>query len=60
MVTKQMIEHKADDRLQTFFKVNADHPVLQLNRKIETNRMGFHIYSQVFCNTESYTLYGTF
>ncbi len=50
----------ADERLQRHFKVAPGHPVLQLNRKIETNRMGFYFYSQVFCNTESYTLYGTF
>ena len=57
---QKLLAIKADERLQSFFKVNDDHPVLQLNRKIETNRIGFHIYSQVFCNTESYTLYGTF
>ncbi|MGF7139902.1 GntR family transcriptional regulator [Roseimarinus sediminis] len=51
---------KADERLQHHFKVNADHPVLQLDRKMETNRIDFYLYSQVFCNTESYTLYGTF
>lgn len=50
----------ADERLKGFFKVGSGHPVLQLNRKIETNRPGFNIYSQVFCNTDEYALYGTF
>ncbi len=50
----------ADRRLQKHFGVNEGHPVVQLNRKIETNRMGFFIYSQVFCNTADYALYGTF
>lgn len=50
----------ADDTLQRHFNVSKGHPVLQLNRKIETNRIGFYFYSQVFCNTESYTLYGNF
>ena len=50
----------ADERLQDYFKVGSGHPVLQLNRKIETNRPGFYIYSQVFCNTDEYALYGTF
>ena len=50
----------ADDRLKNYFQVESGHPVLQLNRKIETNRPGFYIYSQVFCNTVEYALYGTF
>ncbi len=50
----------ADEKLQKHFKVDQGHPVVQLNRKIETNRFGFYIYSQVFCNTAEYALYGTF
>ena len=50
----------ADERLKDYFKVGSGHPVLQLNRRIETNRPGFSIYSQVFCNTDEYALYGTF
>lgn len=50
----------ADEKLQRFFKVKPDHPVLHLNRKIETNKPDFYIYSQVFCNTNEYALYGTF
>jgi DNA-binding GntR family transcriptional regulator len=49
-----------DDKLQNLFEVDANHPVLQLDRKIETNRVGFSIYSQVFCNTAEYALFGTF
>jgi len=51
---------KADKRLVDFFEVKPGHPVLQLDRKIETNRIGLHIYSQVFCNTQEYALFGTF
>jgi len=50
----------ADEKLQHYFGVAAGHPVLQLNRKIETNRIGFHIYSQVFCNTDEFVLSGNF
>ncbi len=50
----------ADERLKEYFQVGSGHPVLQLNRKIETSRPGFYIYSQVFCNTDEYALYGTF
>jgi DNA-binding GntR family transcriptional regulator len=50
----------ADEKLQEYFKVPKGHPVLQLDRKIETSRDGFFIYSQVFCNTEEFALFGTF
>jgi DNA-binding GntR family transcriptional regulator len=50
----------ADERLQKYFGVPAGHPVVQLNRKIETNRDGIYIYSQVFCNTDEFVLSGSF
>lgn len=58
--TQHIFAIKADKRLQEYFQVKRGHPVLQLNRKIETNRVGFHLYSQVFCNTQEYALFGTF
>jgi GntR family transcriptional regulator, frlABCD operon transcriptional regulator len=51
---------KADKRLVDHFEVKPGHPVLQLDRKIETNRVGMHLYSQVFCNTQEYALFGSF
>lgn len=50
----------ADKRLRSYLRVRPGHPVLQLNRRIETSRPGFYIYSQIFCVTGSYTLSGTF
>lgn len=50
----------ASKLLQKHFKVGSEHPILMLNRKIETNRINYYIYSQVFCNTTEYALYGTF
>ena len=50
----------ADERMQKYFGVPAGHPVVQLNRKIETNREGIFIYSQVFCNTDEFVLSGNF
>ena len=58
--TQQLFAIRADKRLQGYLNVRAGHPILQLNRKIETNRPGFHIYSQVFCATQGYGLIGTF
>jgi DNA-binding GntR family transcriptional regulator len=57
---QKLLAITADERLQKYFKVPASHPVLQLNRKIETSRTGLFIYSQVFCNSDEYALYGTF
>ena len=41
--TQQLFAIRADKRLQEYLNVRAGHPILQLNRKIETNRPGFHI-----------------
>jgi DNA-binding GntR family transcriptional regulator len=57
---QKLLSILADEKLRDYFQVGPGHPVLQLNRKIETNRSGFYIYSQVFCNTDEYALYGTF
>jgi len=57
---QKLLAITADERLQKYFQVKPGHPVLQLNRKIETSRTGIFIYSQIFCNTEDYVLYGTF
>ena len=57
---QQLFAIRADKRLQESFNINAGHPILQLNRKIETNRPGFHIYSRVFCVTQRYGLIGKF
>ena len=57
---QQLFAIRADKRIQDSFNVSAGHPILQLNRKIDTNRPGFHIYSQVFCVTQRYGLIGKF
>ena len=57
---QQLFAIRADKRIQDAFNISAGHPILQLNRKIETNRPGFYIYSQVFCVTQRYGLIGQF
>lgn len=57
---QKLLAITADEKLQKYFGVKAGHPVLQLNRKITTNRPDYFFYSQVFCNTEEFGLYGTF
>ena len=57
---QKLLAITADELIQKHFDVKPGHPVLQLKRKIETSRTGLYIYSQVFCNTDEYVLYGTF
>jgi GntR family transcriptional regulator/GntR family frlABCD operon transcriptional regulator len=51
---------KAGKTLSEHFGVSEEHPILHLERKLDTNRINFNIYSSVYCNTEEYSLYGTF
>lgn len=57
---QKILATHADKKLQKHFNVGENHPIVQLNRKIETNKYGFFIYSQVFCNSAEYALYGSF
>jgi DNA-binding GntR family transcriptional regulator len=50
----------SDERIQRHFKVRKDHPILRLDRKLETSRAGFTFFSQIYCNTEDYSLIGRF
>lgn len=51
---------KADEKICKFLNLDKDHPVLHLERKIDTNRVNFSIYSILYCDTENHTLYGEF
>ena len=50
----------ADERICGYLNVPAGHPVLHLQRKLITNRPGFHFFSSIYCNTGEHALYGTF
>ena len=50
----------ADDRIQKHFGVKNNHPILRIDRKLETNRIGFAFFSQIYCNTSKYSLTGRF
>ena len=42
------------------FNVKKNHPILRVDRKLDTNRPGFSFFSQIYCNTEDYSLMGRF
>jgi DNA-binding GntR family transcriptional regulator len=50
----------ADERIQHYFGVKKNHPILRIDRKLETNRPGFSFFSQLYCNTTDYNLTGRF
>jgi len=51
---------EADATIAKYLSVKSGHPVLHLERKFDTNRPGFYIYSSIYCNTEEHAVYGTF
>jgi len=41
-------------------QVDEGHPVLHMERKMQTNRPELHIYSSIYCNTENHAIFGVF
>jgi GntR family transcriptional regulator/GntR family frlABCD operon transcriptional regulator len=50
----------ASDTIAKNLIVERGNPVLHLERKFDTNRHEFHIYSSIFCNTNHQAIYGIF
>lgn len=48
----------ADERTAKFLSVKKGSPVLRLERRIDTNREAFSIYTSLYVNTEKYLLQG--
>jgi GntR family transcriptional regulator/GntR family frlABCD operon transcriptional regulator len=46
----------ADEQLAQSLKIEIGSPVLEVNRKLNTSKQGFHIYSFAYCNTEDFTI----
>jgi DNA-binding GntR family transcriptional regulator len=57
---QKILAMTADERIQQHFGVRKNHPILRLDRKMETNRPGFSFFSQIYCNTRDYSLIGRF
>jgi DNA-binding GntR family transcriptional regulator len=50
----------ATARISRLLKLAKGHPVLHLERKMETNNPDLFLYSSIFCNTEKYSIFGSF
>jgi len=49
-----------DEIMQKQLNITKDQPIIQLQRKFNTNRLNFNFYSELYCNTEVYALSGGF
>jgi GntR family transcriptional regulator/GntR family frlABCD operon transcriptional regulator len=50
----------ADPRISKYLGIPSRHPVLHLERKFDTNRIGYYFYSSIYCNTEEQAVFGIF
>lgn len=51
---------KANKLTAKHLGVDEGFPILHLERKLDTSRVGFNIYSSVYCNTDINAIYGSF
>jgi len=51
---------KASPEIARYLNVNSNEPILKLDRKMDTNRLGYRFYSLIYCNTNEFYLEGTF
>lgn len=51
---------KADKLIGKLLNIELGEPVLSIERKLNTNREGFHIYSTIWFNSARHSIFGTF
>lgn len=51
---------KANAKVAEYLKIKENDPVLHLERKFETNRINYFLYSSIICNTSDQGVYGIF
>lgn len=51
---------KADLQIGQLLNLPIGEPVLSIERKLITNREGFHIYSSIYFNSAKHSIFGTF
>jgi len=51
---------QANELVSSLLNVEIGHSVLSLERKLNTNRPDYNIYSSIVCNTSEHALYGVF
>jgi GntR family transcriptional regulator/GntR family frlABCD operon transcriptional regulator len=51
---------RASGHIGKYLGVSPGHPILHLERKFDTNRIGYYFYSSIFCNTVDQAVFGVF
>lgn len=51
---------KANKEIASLLEIEVGSPLVYLQRRIDTSKKGFTIYSFVYCNSDKYTLQSTF
>ncbi|SHF03367.1 transcriptional regulator, GntR family [Mariniphaga anaerophila] len=49
-----------DARIKNILRLKSGQPVLYIERKLNTNKEGFNIYSTIYFNSEKHTIFGNF
>ena len=49
-----------DKIIRDLLRLQAGQPVLYLERKLRTNREGYHVYSTIWFNSEKHAIFGSF
>ncbi len=49
-----------DEKIRELLVLHSGQPVLYLERKLRTNREGFHVYSTIWFNSEKHAIFGSF
>jgi GntR family transcriptional regulator/GntR family frlABCD operon transcriptional regulator len=58
--TQKLKAIKANEKIGSLLKIKKGEPVLYVERKLDTNRDGFHIYSTIYFNSEKHAIFGSF
>ncbi len=49
-----------DEHIRGVLKLQTGQPVLHMERKLRTNREGFHVFSTIWFNSEKHAIFGSF
>ena len=52
--------HAPDNEISEILEITSKKPVLHLQRKMDTNRLKYNIYSVLYCTTDQHSIYGIF
>lgn len=57
---QQLKAQKPDKKVKDLLRLKSGQPVLHIERKLNTNKEGFSIYSTIYFNSEKHAIFGSF